>query len=140
AFLELHHLGLENAIALQQSFVLALLLGNLPLQIADLGKTAVTDPQAILQSAQNQDQHGEQPVGSLDHEKAILLGQGAQDADKAQRFYERGRLAPPSFNTSSLSRGTRHDPCRAPCRRAALRCAAAGCTWRRGRSGTASRS
>ncbi len=64
AFLELDDLGFEDLVALQQAFVLAILVGDLLLEFAHLGEAAITNPQAILKTAKQQEQEGEQPVGT----------------------------------------------------------------------------
>src|SRR5690606_6043385 len=52
ALLELHHFRFENAIALQQTLVLTLLLGDLSVQPTDLGNAAFAHPEAVLQATQ----------------------------------------------------------------------------------------
>ncbi|MCY1278654.1 hypothetical protein D9M70_273870 [compost metagenome] len=62
AFFQLQHFRFEDAVALHQALVLALLLGDLLLQVLDLRQAAVAHPEAILQASQQQDQDNEQPV------------------------------------------------------------------------------
>src|SRR5690606_26341085 len=50
ATLELGHLGIEDAVAFEQGFVLALLVGDLLAQFSVMGEAAVAFPQTVLQA------------------------------------------------------------------------------------------
>jgi hypothetical protein len=64
AFFELADFGPHHSIAFQQTFVLSVLIGNLLTQLGHLRKAAITDPQALLQTCQQQEQNEEQPIGT----------------------------------------------------------------------------
>ena len=61
----------EDTVTFEQALVLALLLGDLPLQIGHLRQASIAHPQAILQASQQQDQNDEQPVRTA-HDRRII--------------------------------------------------------------------
>ncbi|MNG09604.1 hypothetical protein D3C84_930270 [compost metagenome] len=62
AFFQLHDFCIHHSIALQQGLVFSLLIGNLLSQVGHLRQAAVSHPQAVLQTTQEQEQDKKQPV------------------------------------------------------------------------------
>src|SRR5688572_26969940 len=127
--LEVADLGRERAVARLETVVLLLLRGDRLLEPPHLAHAVARDPQPVLQRDQR---HQQSTRDDTDHHGRGRLAECAALAAVLPRAITRTRLA--------TAPETPRDQRSSPGRRAPPRCGAAGCTSRRGRSGTANRS